>query len=58
MQWTWQDEEEFEEMMETYPLFEPAIERIVRQDAEADRLRLLEKRVNVITRYLLGRKTK
>jgi hypothetical protein len=49
MEWTWRESEEFAEMMETYEFVEPAMERIVRQDAQAEefheRLRALERRV-------------
>jgi hypothetical protein len=38
MAWNWKDDEAFGELMEEYPRIEPAIERIVLQDAEVEQM--------------------
>ena len=49
VEWSWREDEELEEMMESYEFILPAIERIIRQDEEQGRikkrLRSLERRV-------------
>jgi len=39
--WTSEQDEEFEELMDAYPVIEPALERAVRVDERLDRIEAL-----------------